>query len=147
MHVVKTRCIGRSALLGLLFVLAPADALSWSQRVQIAARVHNHVFDDVSIESSGCTLNLALYFTAPEGGYRDPNAAVRNHYRFDARVSLSEGRKFHTGVFQNTQPGRRRFRHAHDTASEGCWAKQELKLRAVDIEGCRNRRCKVPSFK
>jgi hypothetical protein len=146
MHLVKTRSLVTSGFLGLVFLLAPADALSWSQRARIMARVHHHEFDVVRVESNGCTLNLELYFTAPEAGYREP-APVRNHYRFDARVQFADGRKFFTGVFQNTQPGRRVLRHAYDTNSEGCWAKQELKLRGVDVEGCRNRRCKVPAFK
>jgi len=143
---VKTPSSVISCLIGLVLLLAPADALSWSQKARISARVHHHEFDVVGVETNGCTINVQLYFTAPEAGYREA-APVRNHYRFDARVEFADGRRFFTGVFQNTAPGRRVLRHAHDTTGEGCWAKGDLKLRGVDVEGCRNRRCKVPAFK
>lgn len=125
-----------------LGALAPTDAFGWMQSTIFRASVHHHEFDKIAIENDGCKLNVTLWFTAPEDRYSDPNP-VRNQFRFDARVKLDD-REFRTGVFRNEAPGRRRFHTVIDTTADGCWAKNEHKVRDVDVNGCRNRNCRVP---
>ena len=133
----------RFAMLVATILLYPAVAEAWSEKIGFSATVHGHAFDQIEVESDGCSLRGALYFTAPEGAYADKKNEVRNHYRFRARIEFAD-RSFKTGIFTNDKPGRRRFRYVHDTSGEGCWAKQTQKLRGVHVDGCRNRACKVP---
>ena len=123
--------------------LCPAVAHAWSEKIGISATVHEHAFDQIEVVSEGCSLRVALHFTAPEAGYSS-KSAVRNHYRFRARIGFAD-RSIKTGIYGNGTPGRRRIRYVHDTSAEGCWAKQPQKLRGVHVEGCRNRDCKVPA--
>jgi hypothetical protein len=139
----KSTCAVVTALAGLA-ALYPATAHGWSEKSGISATVNKHEFDQIEIESEGCSVRVALYFTAPEAGYSDKKNTVRNYYRFRARIDLA-GRSFKSGIFSNDKTGRRRIRYVHDTSSEGCWAKQTQKLRGVHVEGCRNRNCKVPA--
>jgi hypothetical protein len=134
----------RSALLlGIVLLLYAATAHAWSEKIRISATIHGHVFDQIEITTLGCALHVGLYFNAPESAFREKKP-VRNHYRFRARIDFAD-HSFKTGTFGNDRSGRRRFRYVHDSAGEGCWAKQPQKLRRVHVDGCRNRGCKVPS--
>ena len=135
-----SRC-GFIVLLALV-PLFPATAHGWSEKIGISARVHGHEFDQIEVTSEGCSVKVALYFSAPQAAYADKKE-IRNHYRFRARVDFTD-RSFKTGVFGNDQSGRRRIRYVHDTSGEGCWAKQTQKLRGVHVDGCRNKNCTVP---
>jgi hypothetical protein len=123
-------------------LLHPAPAHGWTHKLMISATVHGHAFDKIELTNQDCALEVKLGFDAPPAAYGE-KSAVRNYYRFRARVEL-EGHVVRTGVFSNDRPGRRSIRYLHDTRSEGCWAKQAQKLRRIHVEGCRNRNCKVP---
>jgi hypothetical protein len=139
---MTARTIYRLAVLLALVALFPATAHGWSEKIGISATVHKHEFDQIEVTSEGCSVRVALYFSAPQAAYADKKD-VRNHYRFRARVDFTD-RSFKTGVFGNDKSGRRRIRYVHDTSGEGCWAKQTQKLRGVHVDGCRNKNCTVP---
>jgi hypothetical protein len=122
--------------------LHPGAAHGWTQKLMISATVHGHAFDKIEITNQDCALEVKLGFDAPPAAY-EGKSAVRNYYRFRARVELAD-HVVRSGVFSNDRPGRRSIRYIHDTSGEGCWAKQVQKLRLVHIEGCRNRNCRVP---
>lgn len=124
---------------------SPLLAWAWSQGAMIDVRVHEHVFDRVHVESSGCSVTAKLHFSAPEQGYRS-GARERDYHRFRARIRLTEGRGLESPVFGNPKPGRRLYTFTYDTASEGCWAEQQHKLQGVDVEACRGRRCVPKTF-
>jgi hypothetical protein len=123
-----------------------ALALGWTQRADFETRVHGHAFSRVAVESRGCELTLRLSFDAPEGAYKN-ESTVRNVYRFHARIKLDNGQSVETPVFQNSAPGARTFVYTKDSKADGCWAKEERQLRAVDVEGCRGAGCKPDPFK
>ncbi|MBN2193376.1 MAG: hypothetical protein JW751_11220 [Polyangiaceae bacterium] len=114
----------------------------------IITSIHDHKFDRIETKrvGDGCEVEYVLHFGAPAARYTDP-APVRNYYRFKARVSLSEGHRSFSPQFANRVPGRRVYRWKHDTTAEGCWAQKPHKVFYVDVEGCRNRNCKVEPFK
>lgn len=126
---------------------APAFAAGpvWRDRAPLAVRVFEHAFQRVDANDVGCQVRVRLHFTAPASGYQEPLAA-RNHYRFIAEVKLSGGNHFQSEVFSNTEAGARVFAFSHDSALEGCWAKQELKLRKVDVHACRGSKCVPQRF-
>ncbi|GMV17052.1 MAG: hypothetical protein HS104_20155 [Polyangiaceae bacterium] len=127
--------------LSVLVVLASG----WTQRSAIQSRVHDHEFDRVSVQSSECSLEVKLWFTAPESGYKD-RSPRRNSYLFRARVKLDDGRQVTSELFRTSKPGRKLQTWTHDTSAEGCWAKQKPALRSVVVNGCRGRRCVVPEL-
>ncbi len=122
-------------------------AYAWEKEAKINASVHNHSFHRVVMEQpgGGCVLHFKLSFRAPSEGYQDA-AKGRNYYRFKARVELSEGKTVFSPQFANDASGNRVYRWSTDTTGEGCWAAQPPKLYNVDVEGCRNRNCKVRPF-
>ncbi len=140
----------RRALLGAAALAAslclPLAALAFQQSATFETRVHGHAFSRVTVESRGCEVRAQLSFEAPEAAYKH-EAAARNVYRFHARIKLDKGHVFDTPVFQNSVPGTRQYGYTKDTTSEGCWAKDEHQLRAVDVEGCRGGGCKPDAFK
>ena len=119
---------------------ASAAGPVWRASAPLAVRVFEHAFQRVDANDVGCVVRVRLHFDAPASGYQEPDA-VRNHYRFIAEVKLSGGNHFQSEVFSNTEPGARVIAFSHDTAPEGCWAKQELKLRKVDVHACRGSKC------
>jgi hypothetical protein len=106
-------------------------------------RVHDHVFDGVHIEANGCDATVKLDFDAPDPGYRDPKNAVRNEYRFKARISLANGRKVDTPEFTNKGSGRRVYTTTRVTSDGPCWPAAKAKIVKLDVNGCRGRGCAV----
>ena len=122
-------------------------ANGWEKEGRINASVHDHVFHKMVIEQlgDGCVVNFRLSFRAPSAGYSDPEKG-RNYYRFKARVKLSEGETVYSPQFANNKPGNRAYWWSEDTTEAGCWGKKLHKLYNVDVEGCRNRNCRVRPF-
>jgi hypothetical protein len=139
------RLIGLAALAGV--TATSIAAYGWKMEGKINASIHDHAFYKVKMEQpgDGCVVNFKLTFYAPSNGYQDP-AKGRNYYRFKARVELSEGKTVFSPQFANDAPGRRSYRWSTDTTEEGCWAEKPHKLYNVDVEGCRNRNCRVKPF-
>jgi hypothetical protein len=130
-------------LLGLVFLATVLGA--WKMDVPYEATVHDHLFDRVVLSADGCELNVQLYFTAPKQRYEAPVAA-RNYYRFRGRLEFHEHAPVLTRVFGNRAPGRRVYRTTLDTSQDGCFAKTKPKLRGIDVEGCRGRKCTPKPF-
>lgn len=139
--------LARSGVAAACLLLAPAAqaASAWWEEAQIRVKVHEHAFHRVTANAVGCVLRVRLYFKAPEEAYRD-SASERNHYRFRARVVLSDSRSFDSEAFDNAVGGARVFAFSHDTAKEGCWAEREHSLRKVDVHACRGQVCWPESF-
>jgi hypothetical protein len=123
-----------------------AAGANWWDEAKLTVLVHEHPFGRVTVNRVGCQLRARLYFDAPASAYRAPDVA-RNHYRFRAELKLAEGRRFVSEVFDNTEAGARVFAFTHDTASQGCWAEQEHKLRKLDVHACRGARCTPELFR
>jgi hypothetical protein len=117
----------------------------WRDSAPLAVRVFEHAFQRVDANDVGCKVRVRLHFAAPAPAYQDPTAA-RNHYRFIAEVKLSGGNHFQSEVFSNAEAGARVIAFSHDSALEGCWAQQELKLRKVDVHACRGAKCVPQKF-
>jgi hypothetical protein len=141
---VRRSLHGAAALASI--VALPALARAFQHSAAFETRVHGHAFSRVTVESRGCEVRARLAFDAPEAAYKH-EAAARNVYRFHARIKLDKGHGFETPVFQNSVAGARQYAYTKDTTTEGCWAKDEHLLRAVDVEGCRGGGCKPDPFK
>jgi hypothetical protein len=126
-------------------LLFPAVAFAWSQQANFETRIHGHEFYRVKVETNQCELKMRVLFTAPEAGYKH-ELPVKNFYRFHARLQLDAGHNIVTRIFSNAAPGTRGYDYVVDTAADGCWAKQEHKIRGVDIEGCRGSGCTPEPF-
>lgn len=126
-----------------LFLTTEADA--WRASAPFRATVNKHVFDKVKVVTDGCDARFTIYFDAPKEMYSD-DAPVRNHHRFRARIKLSDGRTVTTNRFYNDKAGKRMYVYRLDTSADGCWAKQEHQLRKVDVNGCRNKKCRIQPF-
>jgi hypothetical protein len=124
----------------------PAVAFAWSQQANFETRIHGHEFYRVSIETDQCQVKMRVLFTAPEVGYKN-EVPAKNFYRFHARLQLDEARTVVTRIFSNSAAGTRGYNYILDTTADGCWAKQEHKIRGVDIEGCRGSGCTPEPFK
>ena len=131
---------------GAVVLLAVGVALAWTQRAPIDVTVHKHHFHKIKAATEGCVVKTALYFVAPQEGYKS-RARNRNHFRFRARIQLSEERELVSPVFFNRAPGRRVYRFEHDTSGDGCWAEKEHKIYRVDVDGCRSRACQIQAFR
>jgi hypothetical protein len=140
--------------LGALLMTAAAAAVPsptlaagpvWRDDAELAVKVFEHSFQRVTANDVGCVVRVRLYFDAPASNYREA-AAQRNHYRFLAEVKLSGNNRFVSEVFSNTEPGARVLELSHNTALEGCWAQQPLKLRKVDVHACRGSKCQPQGF-
>lgn len=125
-------------LLGGLLVATAAAA--WSQSSEFGARIHNHEFKRVIVETSDCTLKYKLYFSAPADGYVS-KSPPRNVYLFRSRIDLASGKTARVPVFANRAAGERMYENSYDTTAEGCWAKGPDKLAGVKVEGCRGDGC------
>lgn len=144
MHVrSKLRAIGVTAA---CTVLLPAIALAWTNSIDFETSIHGHRFTRASFEGSDCKLRVRVLFSAPQQGYEHA-APARNVYRFHTRIKLHGDRVVTTPVFNNRAPGARAYGFTHDTQAEGCWAKAEPKVMAIDVEGCRGAGCKPEGFK
>ncbi|MEY2934271.1 MAG: hypothetical protein RL033_5020 [Pseudomonadota bacterium] len=136
-------------LLALAASLAPSTAHAagphWRDDAALAVKVFEHSFQRVTANDVSCVVRVRLYFDAPASSYREA-AAQRNHYRFLAQVKLSGGNSFLSDVFSNTEPGARVLELSYNTALEGCWAQQALKLRKVDVHACRGAKCQPQAF-
>lgn len=136
-------------LMSLAAGLAPRPAHAagpnWRDDATLAVKVFEHSFQRVTANDVGCVVRVRLYFDAPASSYREA-AAQRNHYRFRAEVKLSGGNRFVSEVFGNTEPGARVLELSYNTALEGCWAQQALKLRKVDVHACRGSKCQPQDF-
>jgi hypothetical protein len=127
-------------------LVVPAVAFAWGQQADFETHIHGHEFYRVSVESNQCELKMRVLFTAPEARYKNEFPA-KNFYRFHVRLRLEEERNVVTRMFSNSAPGTRGYNYVLDTTAEGCWAKQEHKIRGVDIEGCRGAGCTPEPFK
>ena len=134
------------ALIGGALLAVPVLAWAWSQSALINVKVHDHTFDRVRIASSDCSVTAHLHFGAPKDGY-DSGTRERNYHRFKAGIRLTNDQAIVSPLFGNPKPGRRMYTFTYDTTSEGCWAKEQHKLKGVDIEACRGRRCEPEPFK
>lgn len=143
MRSKHSRRLRLGTLLGV--ALYSSAAFAWNADVPFEVHVHKHLFDRAVLTSNECKIDVALYFTAPEEGYRAENPR-RNYYLFHARFKFDATHRPETLVFGNGAPGRRVYRTQIDTSGEGCWAKQEQHLMGVDVEGCRGRRCTPKDF-
>jgi hypothetical protein len=117
----------------------------WRDSAELPVKVFEHAFRRVDANDVDCLVRVRLHFDAPAAAYQEPSP-VRNHYRFIAEVKLSGGNHFQSEIFSNTEPGARVFAFSYDTTTEGCWAKQALKLRRVDVHACRGARCVPQKF-
>jgi hypothetical protein len=128
-------------------LLVPVVALAWSQKASFETRIHGHEFSEVSLVNNGdCTLAVRVLFAAPQAGYTN-ESPPRNVYRFHVRTKLAGGRTTVTRVFNNKVAGARAYSYVEDTSAEGCWAKEELKIQGIDVEGCRGAGCTPEPFK
>lgn len=148
--IASTARHGKVALLLALAVgLVPGPAAAagpvWRDDAALAVKVFEHAFARVTANDVGCVVRVRLYFDAPASGYQDA-APQRNHYRFLAEIKLSGNNRFVSEVFSNKEPGARVFELSHNTALEGCWAQQALKLRKVDVHACRGSKCTPHGF-
>lgn len=135
----------RAAWLALLAAAPVAARSAWWDEAPIAVRVHEHAFRRVTANGVGCSVRVRLYFDAPGARYADP-VPQRNHYRFRARVVLSDNAGFTSSVFDNDEAGARVYAFSHDTSPGGCWAEREHTLRKVDVHACRGERCEPEPF-
>jgi hypothetical protein len=145
MHTWTKLLVGIAAVTGLSTIALVASG--WEKEGKINASIHDHLFHKAVIkqEGSGCVVSFKLSFLAPKAGYQAAERG-RNYYRFKARVKLSEGKTVFSPQFANNAPGNRAYTWFTDTTGEGCWAEKEHKLYNVDVEGCRNRNCRVRPF-
>lgn len=134
---------------GWIAAFLPVPALAagpvWRDSAELPVKVFEHAFRRVEANDVDCVVRVRLHFDAPPSAYQEPSP-VRNHYRFIAEVKLSGGNHFQSEVFSNTEAGARVFAFSYDTAAEGCWAKQALKLRKVDVHACRGAKCVPQKF-
>lgn len=146
-HNVRFASLMHRHLLLVLGAVAccPALALAWTSGSPFSATVHNHTFSRVDAESDECSIKAKLQFTAPAEQYREPNA-VRNYYRFKARLRFASGKQAASPIFFSKKPGNHSFSFSADTTAEGCWSKNEQKIIGVDVEGCRGQGCTVRAF-
>jgi hypothetical protein len=132
--------VGASVALG----LGPGLALGvggWSDEAKIQVKVHDHVFYTAKASADGCTVSVRLQFEAPPSAYSDP-APERNHYRFSAKISFSEGQSFVSErPLDNRAAGARMIAFTQDTTGRGCWAERQHTLRKVDVHACRGAGC------
>jgi hypothetical protein len=141
--------------LSLAAVLAPTLAAAllptalaaapWWDEAQVGVRVNDHAFSRVTANGAGCSVRLRLHFDAPAAKYAEP-VAERNHFRFRARVQLSDGVSLTSEIFDNDLPGARVYAFSHGTGSEGCWAERAHTLRKLDVHACRGLRCVPEAF-
>ena len=127
-------------------LLAATAALAWTQEAPIDVTVHSHNFHSVKVSTDDCNIKASLWFRAPQEGYSS-RYANQNHFRFRARIGLSEDELLVSPVFSNRGAGERVYRFERDTTPEGCWAKTPHKVSRVDVDGCRSRGCEIPAFK
>jgi hypothetical protein len=127
-------------------LLAATVVLAWTQEAPIDVTVHSHNFHTVKVSTDNCTIKASLWFSAPQEGYSS-RYANQNHFRFRARIALSEDKLLISPVFSNRGPGERVYRFEQDTTSDGCWAKTPHKVFRVEVDGCRSRACEIPAFK
>jgi hypothetical protein len=130
---------------GLTVAGLSAGKSAWWQSADVGVQVHEHAFHRLTANGVGCQVRVRLYFDAPHAAYRDA-APPRNRYRFRAEVKLSDGKRFVSEVFDNTEAGPRVFAFSHDTGDQGCWAETEHKLRKLDVHACRGELCTPEVF-
>jgi hypothetical protein len=134
------------AALSAAFVLAlGTPALAWIFDIPFNARVNGHEFTRIKAQSNDCELNLKVWFDAPLKEYQS-GAKNRNYHKFRTRVLFQNGKIVISPIYGNRAPGPRVYTFRHDTSGEGCWAKQKVNIKDIDIEGCRARNCKVKDF-
>jgi hypothetical protein len=121
-------------------LLVATAAAAWSQNSEFGARVHDHEFKRVIVESADCTLKYKLYFSAPAAGYTS-KSPPRNVYRFRSRIDFQSGKVAKVPIFVNRAAGERMYVDSFDTTGEGCWAKTQEKLAGVKVEACRGDGC------
>ena len=127
-------------------VLTVGVAFAWKRDAPLDVTVHHHHFKEIRVTSDGCAVKARLFFDAPKDGYTS-RARNRNHFRFRARIQLSDKKEIVSPVFANKAHGRRMFRFEHDTTADGCWAKEDHKIYRVDVDGCRSRACQIEAFR
>lgn len=132
------------SLVAAAILTAPAS-LAGNVDWPVNARVNGHEFNRVRVEGADCSLKLRLDFTAPEDGYSG-RAKNRNVHRFRALLLFKTGKVLVTLPFNNRGPGKRVYDEVVDTSAQGCWGKDELQLKDVEVVGCRGKGCRIPEF-
>lgn len=127
-------------------ILAAAPARAGDVDWPVNTRVNGHAFDRVRVKRADCALEVRLDFAAPEEGY-SARAKNRNVHRFRARLLFKSGKVVTTLPFNNRGPGRRMYSEVVDTSGDACWAKDELRLKDVEVVGCRGRGCRIPELR
>lgn len=134
------------ALLGAASALIPGVASAWGSSALFSATVWSHKFSDVTVKATDCVVETTVKYNAPDRAYKSRLKGM-NEYRFKARARFASGRSASSAVFASTKAGSASHTYRVDTQPEGCWAKQDQKLVAVDVEGCRGEGCQVEPFK
>lgn len=127
-------------------LLTPSIAWAWGSSALFSATVWSHKFSDVSVNATGCVVETTVKYNAPEKAYKSRLKGM-NEYRFKARARFASGKSVSSAVFTSTRPGNASHTYRVDTRPDGCWAKQDQKLVAMDVEGCRGEGCQVEPFK
>ena len=145
MQTWSTRLTAIAALVGLSTIAVVANG--WETDTKFNATVHDHSFHTLVMQRKGdsCVVDFKLSFRAPKERYQAADKG-RNYYRFKARILLSERRLSFSRPFANDAPGNRAFHWSVDTTGDGCWAEKPHKIFNVDVEGCRNRNCRIRPF-
>ena len=136
------RALGPAVLLAALPALA---ASSWWDEAEVGVRVNEHAFSRVTANGARCSVRVRLHFAAPAAKYAEP-AAERNHFRFRAKVQLSDDASVTSEIFDNAEPGERVYAFSVDTTLQGCWAERAHTLRKLDVHACRGERCVPEPF-
>ena len=131
--------------LTLASLLVSGFALAWTQSTGFDTTVHGHEFHRVVLESKDCVLKYRFDFLAPEARYAGADAKAPR-FRFVGRLKLKAGAVVRSPIFPNAAPGERSYKGSFDTTPEGCWAKEEQKLIAFDVRGCRGQGCVPDDF-
>lgn len=126
--------------------LTASVAFAWKQDAPLDVAVHHHQFNEIRVTTDGCTIQTILYFDAPEEGYSS-RSRNRNHFRFRAKIELSDKKEILSPIFANKAAGKRMYRFKHDTTSNGCWAQEPHKVFRVDVDGCRSQACQIDAFR
>ena len=146
MQTWNKRLTAVAALVGLSTIAVVANG--WEAEAKFNTSVHDHTFHKLVMQQKGdsCVVDFKLSFRAPAARYQAPDA-ILNYYRFKAQVLLSEGKTLYSRPFANDAPGNRVFRWSVDTTGDGCWAQKPHKIYNLDVEGCRNRNCRIRPFR
>ncbi len=131
-----------AAIAGCLTAPSIATAGSDAKVFRPAVHTNQHAFYGVSVEDERCTLAVKLHYFAPKAKY--PAGTV---YRFRAKVSFTRGGSLFTRTFTNNRPGNRVQYYPHNTTRAGCWARNNTKIKSIQVVSCGGSKCKLPKLR